>query len=37
MTDNAANPFEEVVILVNGKVQPNASNLVEGNSLYVIF
>ena len=37
MTDNAANPFEEVVILVNGKVQPIASNLVEGNSLYVIF
>jgi len=35
--DDAANPFEEVVILVNGEVRPTASNLVEGNSLYVIF
>jgi len=35
--DGASHPFEEVVILVNGKVRPTASNLVNGDSLYVIF
>jgi len=36
-TDNAANPFKEIVIVVNGKVHPDASNLVEGDTLYVLF
>ena len=36
-TDGASHPFEEVVILVNGKVRPTANNLVDGDSLYVIF
>ena len=37
LTDNAANPFSEVVVVVNGKVQPDATNLVEGDSLFIIF
>jgi len=36
-TDNAANPFKELVIVINGKVHSDASNLVEGDTLYVVF